>query len=100
MVDNPARSYSYQVVNSSDQELFAYHWHPFGRSPINFPHIHFGHGVAGIPPELTGAHFPTGPVTLAEVVRLLLSDFGVRPLRPDWPAVLGRSQATLAALHQ
>ena len=30
------------------------------------------------------AHFPTGFVGLAQVVSLLIAEFGARPLRPDW----------------
>jgi hypothetical protein len=33
-------------------------------------------------------HFPTGHVSLGSVARLLIEEFGVAPLRPNWQAVL------------
>jgi hypothetical protein len=33
-------------------------------------------------------HLPTGPVSLADVVRLLIMEFDVAPRRPDWQAIL------------
>ncbi|MDQ3512381.1 MAG: hypothetical protein M3462_01765 [Chloroflexota bacterium] len=35
-------------------------------------------------------HLPTGQVTLTQVVRLLITGFGVEPRRPDWETILGR----------
>jgi hypothetical protein len=33
-------------------------------------------------------HLPTGFITLADIVRLLIDEFGVEPLRADWRDVL------------
>lgn len=76
----------YRVNDAAEQELFAYHWHPPGHSHVTRPHLH----VSGRtdPTELGDAHFPTGPVALADVVRLLIQDFDVRPRRADWSRVL------------
>jgi hypothetical protein len=76
----------YQVKNSDQRELFAYHWHPVGRSHVTAPHLHISGRTE--PAELGDVHFPTGPVTLADVVRLLIRDFQVRPRRADWSRIL------------
>src|ERR1035441_102287 len=34
--------YFYALDDSRDREIIAYHWHPGGRSPIRFPHLHVG----------------------------------------------------------
>jgi hypothetical protein len=39
-------------------------------------------------PELTRAHLPTGLINLADLLRLAVEDFQVRPLRSDWGVVL------------
>ena len=66
--------------------LLAYHWHPVGVSPVTTPHLHLSGAVAGV--DLTKAHLPTGHVTLQDVVRFVITEWGVRPRRDDWPAVL------------
>ena len=78
----------YQVKNAERRELFAYHWHPIGRSHVTTPHLHISGRTE--PSELAQAHYPTGPVTLADVVRLLIADFQVRPRRTDWQRILDR----------
>lgn len=93
------RRYMYELRDRSDREIFSYHWHPEGASPIQFPHFH----VDGAPPvmltpmpdetqpyrlALDKAHFATGIITLEEVVALLIRDFDVQPRRTDWERVL------------
>jgi hypothetical protein len=38
-------------------------------------------------PELINAHFPTGRIALEDVLRLAITEFGVRPPRSDWAEV-------------
>lgn len=40
-------------------------------------------------------HFPTGPVSLAAIVRFLIEEVGVEPNRADWDRVLSDAEATL-----
>lgn len=46
---------------------------------------------AGISITLADMHIPTGFVTLADIVRLLIAEFGVEPRRSDWQRVLDRT---------
>lgn len=75
--------YEYTLLTASEREILAFHLHP-GRGP----HLHFGAGAGELFEPLYKAHVPTGPVSLAEVVLMLVRDFGVEPLRADWETVL------------
>ena len=95
--------YRYHVLDTHGREFLAYHWHPIGRSPVTTPHAHVSGSygpieiVLGVPVSLSDAHLPTGPVALADVVRLLIAELGVAPRRPDWDAVLRRNRDLPAA---
>jgi hypothetical protein len=81
------RAYSYQLADSQGQEVAAWHWHPSGASPWRQPHLHVTGGRLG------ECHLPTGRVSLEGVLRLLLTELAVRPLRDDWLAVLDEAEA-------
>jgi hypothetical protein len=84
--DTAIFGWMFQVDGAIGRELFAYHWHPTGHSHVTVPHLHISGRTE--PAEIGAAHYPTGPVTLADVVRLLIQDFDVRPRRADWSRVL------------
>ncbi len=79
-------SYYYEFILPNGRQLLSYHWHPVGRSPIVWPHVHLPSHTA--PVDLSRAHLPTRPVGLEAVLRLAIEDVGVRPLRADWREVL------------
>ena len=78
--------YRYEVSERDGLELVAYHWHPGGRSQVIRPHLHAR--IRGSDTDHSKLHLPTGFVTPVEVVRFLITEFGVEPLRPDWEDVL------------
>lgn len=85
--------YSYEIRNSLQQEIVAFHWHPGQRSHEDEPHIHVGSAILDSKSSDLGKvfstfHIPTGPISLAQVVRLLLRDFNVVPNRRDWEETL------------
>lgn len=86
--------YQYTLESSAAYEVLAYHWHPAGLSPITEPHFHLGPDSAAID-LLTSAHLPTGHISLADVVRLLIRDLGVPPRRADWQQVLATAELEL-----
>jgi hypothetical protein len=85
-------SYLYGLDDSDGREVLSYQWHPSGRSPVTWPHLHLGAGAAVGRLELARAHLPTGRVSIEEVLRLAISELGVEPLREDWREVLERTQ--------
>ena len=92
--------YQYRVLDISGQELVIYDWHPAGVSPIRTPHIHVpaagsvilaqrpGSPLAGAKTHLGAMHLSTGQISLAEFVRMLITEFHVDPIRRDWERVL------------
>lgn len=87
--------YFYELLTPDHQAILTFHWTPNTTDPktVTFPHVHLGPAiVAGQttirPRDLHKAHIPTGVVSLAAVVRLAITEFGVVPLRTDWERVL------------
>lgn len=88
-------AYRYHILDRDGREILAYHCHPDGVSSVTEPHLHLSGrlspldtGPRDIPVRFDEMHLPTGMVTLAQVVRLLITEFGVEPRRDDWEAVL------------
>ena len=80
-------AYIYRL-SEDDEPIFAYHWHPIEGFDIQFPHLHLYLLERQGAPALAKAHFPTARISLESFVRLLVREFGVRPLRDDYPAIL------------
>ncbi len=92
--------YYFEISDHDGREILAYHWHPEGMSPITKPHLHLSGrfqaldiGSHDAPVALGEMHLPTCVVTLAQVVRLLITEFGDEPRREDWETVLRASGA-------
>lgn len=86
-------SYIYRVSTHDGVEILAFHWHPDGHSHVIDPHLHIGPASIGTnaqyrPGTMHNAHFPTGSVPLASVIRMAIEELGVEPRRPDWDAIL------------
>lgn len=45
--------------------------------------------------DLSKAHLPTEVISLPEVIRMTITEFGVEPLRSDWAAVLAEAARTI-----
>lgn len=97
-------SYLYRILDLNEREIIAYHWHPEGVSPVVRPHLHLTSRIQPVSiddparpdlePEriaLAEMHISTGPVPFEDVVRLLIEEFRVIPLRSDWEEILSRS---------
>ena len=64
----------------NDEERLAYHFHP--TTPrIWFPHIHIRE------PRTRKLHLPSGRISMEEFIRLLITEYGVKPTR-DWESAL------------
>lgn len=84
--------YYYTLYQKADHKLkpiLAYHWHENDNSenPVTFPHIHFYYH-----PQLGKCHFPTRRMTLERVLRTLLTDCEVKPLKSNWEKILDENQ--------
>jgi hypothetical protein len=92
-VNTVAYYYTVEEAYHQGHELFAYHWHPNERSPITYPHFHIYQGAQVSRDDVRKAHFPTGRIAFEDVLRLVITQFGVIPLRNDWEAVLDTTQS-------
>lgn len=74
-------------VNSDERggELYGWHWHPESSSWCAWPHLHA--------PTTLGDHLPTGRVAFEQVVRWLIHEAGLLPLRPDAAEILDQNEA-------
>lgn len=84
-------AYSY-VVNRGDKELLAYQWNPLGSGRVGHPHLHVGTAAGELIDDFHRWHLPTGHISLEDVLRLLVEELGVQPLREDWPDILGAAE--------
>jgi hypothetical protein len=86
--------YRYQILEADGREILAFHWHPRGPSSAVTPHLHLSSRIPPIPVgshtavRLAQMHIPTGFVSLPEIIRLLVIEFGVEPRRQDWQALV------------
>jgi hypothetical protein len=94
------RMYAYRVLDHQERELLVYHWQPGpGFLGPDHPHVHVSaalhariNAVTTRAYDLDKRHLATGHVSLAMVVRMLIEEFGIAPLRPDWPQILERAE--------
>jgi len=94
--------YSYRIGygEGGSRELLGYHFDPFNQeSGSHEPHLHVGR--TAYRPLLTGRlqdfhkrHIPTGHVSFPSVVRFLIEELGVEPVKPGWERLLMDAGAT------
>lgn len=75
-------SYNYSVRDKNDKELLRYDWHPDVDPAVKYPHLHIEDSA------LKKLHLPTSRITVEQVLRLLITQFNVKPRRRDWQAIL------------
>jgi hypothetical protein len=88
-------AYAYRILDHNSNEIIAYHWHPNSASTVTHPHLHLSHQLRPIPMDpnnspvaLADMHVATGFVSLSDVVRMLIVEFGVEPRRAGWETIL------------
>lgn len=79
-----------EAEGAPEREIVEYHWHPWV-ADVSFPHLH----ATDAPARTSRLHFPTGYVTLQDVLTLAMREFGVRANRSDWERPLGEADAVL-----
>lgn len=93
--------YEYRLLDRRERELLVYHWQP-GPSYAgpDHPHLHVSASLNAATSaidqrqiDLDKLHLPAGRVTLTAVVRSLITEFEVEPLRSDWMRVLDEAEA-------
>lgn len=99
------RNYAYGVERERDGDastpktIIQFHHHPMPpdtqqpKGWVAYPHIHV---ETGLTPVTRKSHIPSGFVSLPSVVRFLIMQLGVAPLRADWEAVLDGGEQVLS----
>lgn len=95
--------YFYALGTPESSEILAFHWSPdaIGLGNVAFPHLHVGRAVVSdasqiLPRTFHKVHVPTGFVSMPSVIRLAITEFGVRFLRPNWQSVLDEAETATA----
>lgn len=96
-------AYEYRLLDHDRRELLVYHWQPGPEfSGPDHPHLHVSASLAAqvtattrrtIP--LDKLHLATECVTFGAVIRMLIEELGVSPIRRDWRRRLTRADAAL-----
>lgn len=91
--------YEYALLDNDHRELLVYHWQPDAAGP-DFPHLHGSESLDAQfdaltrrEIELDKRHLAIGQVSLAAVMRMLITEFDIRPLHADWEARLHFAEA-------
>lgn len=80
--------YIHEIIDQHGKRLAAWHWHPENkRSHATFAHLHV---AAGAP--FSSLHYPTGRVTIEEVVRFAITELGIEPAHGNWEGPLQESE--------
>ena len=80
----------YEVADADGGLIVTFHWHPAESERVTWPHLHAYGQHPSV--ELHKLHLPTGPLSIAAVVRFLIEDLSVVPRRPDWQPLLERHE--------
>lgn len=85
--------YQYRLLDRDERKLLVYHWQPGDayRGPDD-PHLHVSASLSAQTNALDKLYLATGRVSLASVVRMLITEFGVATRRHDWAEVLDRAE--------
>lgn len=96
------RSYEYYLHDSQGAELLAFHWAPGPDFPgPDHPHLHVTAPLTIATNRdgdtrmrrLDRMHIPTGRISLESVIRLLIDEFSIEPLSPNWSQRLANTEA-------
>lgn len=97
------RMYEYRLLDHDHEELLVYHWQPGpDYAGPDHPYLHVSAALdARIDAttrreiDLDKVHLATSLVSLADVVRMLITEFRIAPQRHDWREALDRAKAML-----
>lgn len=84
-------AYVYKLLASGTHPHIQYHWHPDGDYLKKRPHIHFNARSGVLKRSVSKYHFPTGRMSIEELIRFLIEEEQATPTRSDWSEVLQRN---------
>lgn len=84
-------AYRYRLA-VPEHDVFRLHWHPNGRSPVTYPHLHAALEPKDWMPGSLDAHLATGRMTLEDSLRWAF-ELGMPAARADWRKRLDDAEA-------
>ena len=87
--------YLYSIADENNNDLIGFHYHPeLTEDPVPYPHIHAyaDQDARFLSLNLHKRHIPSGRVALEDVVRWLIDEMKVTPIRDDWDTVLAEAK--------
>jgi hypothetical protein len=75
-----------------DHDVFRLHWHPNGRSPVTYPHLHAALEPKDRMPGSIDTHLPVGRMTFENALRWAF-ELGMPAARADWSERLAEAEA-------
>ena len=85
--------YNYNLRDTDNRVVLAFHWHPAERFKVRHPHLHLDQGARLGREDLHRTHIPTGRIFIEEVIRFIITELEVESLRDDWEKVLSEAEA-------
>jgi hypothetical protein len=91
--------YYYAISDQRGSEILAYHWHPEAQEGArDEPHLHVKAKVTvqndpSLEDIFSSLHLPTERITIEAIVRLLIEQFKVQPIRSNWKGAIEESEA-------
>ncbi len=85
--------YNYNLRDADNRVVLAFHWHPAERFKVRHPHLHLDQGARLGHEDLHRTHIPTGRISIEEVIRFVITELRVEPLRGDWEKVLSEAES-------
>jgi hypothetical protein len=92
--------YWYRLAWQDGPALLSFHWTPETTMPTQrtFPHLHVEAGLLGPAGAVrlrsfNKLHVPTGRVSCESIIRFLIEEMKVPPIKPSWQSVLEVQEA-------
>ncbi|MDP9473705.1 MAG: hypothetical protein M3Q71_24095 [Chloroflexota bacterium] len=92
--------YEYRLLDHDERELLVFHWQPGPTfAGPDYPHLHVSASLSARLStydeqdiDLDKLHIPTSRIALEAVVRMLVSEFGIKARHDDWQKRLARTE--------
>jgi hypothetical protein len=104
-------AYEYGIRDIHNREVILYHWHPQPHNRIRFPHLHVEAGTVAaeslqrgnlspdhnaLRSDLQDCHLPTRRIALEDVLRMLIEQLKVEPVKTDWDRALNDARSSFS----
>jgi hypothetical protein len=94
-IEQQSYFFELSIDGNNPQELIAFHWdrEPPGSAGRGDPHLHVGPAILSKGSSFSiddfhKVHIPSSHIRFPFVIRFLIEELGVEPLRPNWDEIL------------